>query len=98
MTLAGDDDHEGDNHIGVSSFKKSLHVRHLLLQNMGVLLLSNTVAEVENTRWESTLTNSLDPMLDVGLQHAVDVAGFDHLDAEAVRCTGGRVTSTKSVH
>jgi hypothetical protein len=45
VTLAGDDDNEGNVHVGVSSFQKSLHVRHLLLQNMGVLLLGNTVAE-----------------------------------------------------
>lgn len=67
VTLPGDNNHEGNIHIGISSLEQCLHVRNLLLQNVGVLLLGDTIAEVEDTGWESAVANRLHPVLNVRL-------------------------------
>jgi len=98
VTLAGDNDHEGNVHVGISSLEQCLHVRNLLLQNVGVLLLSNTIAEIENAGWETAVANRLHPVLDMGLQHGVDVVCLNHLHPVAVGLAGGSVTSAECVH
>ena len=97
VALAGDDDHKRNVQTGVSGLEQRLHVRNLLLQNVGVLLLGNTIAEVENAGRETAVANRLHPVLDVRLQHGVDVVCLDHLHAISVGFAGGSVTSANGV-
>ena len=52
VALAADDNHERNVEVGVGGLQQGLHVSDLLLQDVGVLLLRDTVTEVENALGE----------------------------------------------
>lgn len=90
-----------DNELGVvgwiSRLEESLHVGNLLLEDVSVLALGDTVAKVDDRLWELAVANNLHPVLNKSLELSVDDVCVDHLHAEAIRLAGSSVAGGQLV-
>lgn len=97
VALATDNDHERDVEVRVRSAQELLHVGNLLLEDVDVLALGDTVADVHDALRELALTDGLHPVLDHGLEAGRPGVFHDHLNAEAVGLAGSSIAASKSV-
>lgn len=96
--LASHEYNKWDVELGIRSLDKPLHVGHFLLQNMRVLALRNSIAEVHDDLWKLAASDRAGPGLQKWLQHVVDILGGDHLHPKAVRLARGGVANAQPIH
>jgi hypothetical protein len=77
--------------------KECLDVGHLLVENLRVLALGDTITEVIDVLGKLALANLLNPFREEETKHPIDVFLGDHLHSVAVGLNGSSITASNSV-